>query len=319
MTLRIYGAGMAGLVTAAMLRRLRPIVYEAQAVLPDNHGALLRFRSPAVERETGIPFRRVRVAKAVMVNGRLRERSTLRDANLYNFKVSGSVLGDRSIIDTSPVERFIAPLNFLDALARDAILRMNSPLTAEILAAHKEDPEAVGISTIPMPALMAMVGWPRQPTFEFREVWSVTMTIAEPKVDVYQTIYYPDLTVPFYRASFTGSRLIVEFATDPTERDWPTETRGAAEDFGIIPTTSQFDPPRYHRYGKLVPLPDRERHEFIMAMTDEYNIYSVGRFATWRQILLDDVVADVRHVEAMITQRSAYHRRLRLSETLSNA
>jgi hypothetical protein len=82
-------------------------------------------------------------------------------------------------------------------------------------------------------------------------------------------------------------------------------------DFGI-PSSATFsvNPPKRQEYGKLVPLDKQERQTFILAMTDQYNCYSVGRFATWRQILLDDVVQDVRRVETWITQRSEYERRL---------
>jgi hypothetical protein len=43
-------------------------------------------------------------------------------------------------------------------------------------------------------------------------------------------------------------------------------------------------------------------------MTSKYGIYSIGRFATWRQLLLDDVVDDIQHVEKFIRGSSAYNR-----------
>jgi hypothetical protein len=43
-------------------------------------------------------------------------------------------------------------------------------------------------------------------------------------------------------------------------------------------------------------------------MTTKYNIYSVGRFATWRQLLMDDVVDDIQHVERFIRSKSDYGR-----------
>jgi hypothetical protein len=308
-TLRIYGAGMSGLLTATMLRRMRPVVYEAQQSLPDNHGALLRFRTDAVAKETGQAFREVAVLKAVKRGARLDTTSTLRDANQYSRKVLGRVV-PRSVLDLAPCVRYIAPDNFIEMMARDVILKMNAPLTNALLTTTpKED---TLISTIPMPALMTMVGWPEAPTFEFREVWSATFDVREPPTDVYQTIYYPEWSQPFYRASLTGARLILEYAEQPAAMGANTnaDARSALSDFGILSPDLVAHPTKHQKYGKLVPLPDRARQEFMLAMTDTYNLYSVGRFATWRQVLLDDVVHDVAKVATWITQRSSYQRRL---------
>jgi hypothetical protein len=320
MPVRIYGAGMAGLLTAAMLRRLRPSVHEAQAELPDNHGALLRFRTDAVQRETGQPFRKVRVLKSVKSGGRLRTAATIRDANQYAYKVTGEIQ-PRSVLDLTPCDRYIAPADFISTMARDAILKMNAPLDLDTLKLNKAG-GYVTISTIPMPVLMQMVGWPGA-KFRWRPIWSIIVHVQRPLVDVYQTIYYPEPDAPYYRASMTGDKLIIEYLVDPGARpivNQSTRTEHNAitrhvdsvlEDFGI-PTDATYtvSPPKRQEYGKLVPLDKQERQTFVLAMTDEYNCYSVGRFATWRQILLDDVVQDVRRVETWITQRTDYERRL---------
>jgi hypothetical protein len=310
MTIRIYGAGMAGLLVSEMLRRARPVVYEAQSSLPDNHGALLRFRSDAVARETRQPFKRVRVLKAVKSGDRLRPVSTIRDANQYAAKVTGSI-SPRSVLDLTPCDRYIAPDSFITALARDAILKMNAALTPATLAELKGQKEIVSITTIPMPVLMKIAGW-EAPGFKWRPIWSQTVDLGA-TVDVYQTIYYPEPSARQYRASITGSKLIIEWTTDPTPTSW-ADVCSVLKDFGILevhPQQIRIYEVKRQEYGKLLPLADENvRREFIMAMTDEYNMYSVGRFATWRQILLDDVVSDVAHVESMINQRSAYHQRL---------
>jgi hypothetical protein len=306
---RIYGAGMAGLLASEMLRKVRPTVYEAQAELPDNHGALLRFRTDAVARETGQAFRRVRVMKAVKSeDGRLRSSASLSDANKYSYKVTGSV-ASRSILDLSPCDRYVAPTNFLNAMARDAVLRMKSPLSMEDLAPYRSQREFSIISTIPMPALMKIVGWDASRAgFAYRPIWSLTATIPTPVIDLFQTIYYPDLDTPWYRASFTGNRLIIEYMNDPAEY---TGIMEVLADFGLSTFIEGMTITiKRQEFGKLLPMNETARQEFILAMTDEFNLYSVGRFATWRQILLDDVVNDVRVVERMISQRNTYQTRL---------
>jgi hypothetical protein len=315
MTLHIFGAGMAGLLAANMLRRYVPQVHEAQDVLPDNHGALLRFRTSEVARETSQHFRKVRVLKAVSSDGVLRDRSSIKDANRYSLKVTGSV-APRSVLDLTPVDRYIAPPDFLEQMAMDIRLSLNSPLTDGFIHAANLGPRDPIISTIPMPALMAIVGWPKPPEFRFRTIWSLSLRITDPDLDVHQTIYYPDLDVGYYRASITGNQLIIEFAgaEEPGGDEIHDALVNVLADFGIPADSSWMQPSSYtwksQKYGKLIPIPEDERKEFILAMTDQYNIYSVGRFATWRQILMDDVALDIRLVERMISERSAYSRRL---------
>ena len=43
-------------------------------------------------------------------------------------------------------------------------------------------------------------------------------------------------------------------------------------------------------------------------MTNKYKIYSVGRFATWRQLLLDDLINDLKMIDSFITSDSNYSR-----------
>lgn len=312
MTIQILGAGMAGLLTAEMLRRQQPVVLEAQSALPDNHGALLRFRSEAVQRETGQPFRKVRVLKAIKRSREpLRTTVTLADSNLYAAKVSGTVM-ERSILNLDPSERYIAPDDFLANLAKGATVQLDRPFTHADLQSLAGQREVATLSTIPMPVLMKIAGWPVEPgQFPYRPIWSVTMRMDYMPVNVYQTIYYPDLEVPYYRASVTGNQLIVEYYSEPLNA--LADMAFIAWDFGI-PTWDAGHQPvikvKRQEYGKLMPVDSQLRHEFIMAMTDQFNIYSIGRFATWRQILLDDVVHDIHVVNRLITNRSDYMRHL---------
>jgi hypothetical protein len=42
-------------------------------------------------------------------------------------------------------------------------------------------------------------------------------------------------------------------------------------------------------------------------LTEEHNIYSLGRFATWRQLLLDDLVKDIGVIEKLIDGNHLYN------------
>jgi hypothetical protein len=47
------------------------------------------------------------------------------------------------------------------------------------------------------------------------------------------------------------------------------------------------------RYGKIAKIDDAWRKKFIFELTHKHQIFSLGRFGTWRNLLLDDVLGDL--------------------------
>ncbi len=299
---------MAGLLAAHVLRRMRPEVHEAQPTLPNNHAALLRFRSDVCSKATGIPFRRVVVRKAMKCGHKLYTQPDIALSNMYSFKVTGKI-SERSIVNLESGERFVAPPDFISRLAQGINITYNSPLGPAVVNRNK-DSEPV-ISTVPMPAMMGLIGWDHPPLFEHRAVLSYRVMIEN--CDVFQTIYYPG-GEPYYRASITGNVLIVECL----ERVGPTFDaveicESVLNDFGIrgMAVKPYGYVAKEQKYGKLSPLQDPEAcRRFILYLSDCYRVYSLGRFATWRQLLLDDLVKDVSIIERMIEYRSTYEKTL---------
>lgn len=303
---------MAGLLAAHMLRRHNPVIHEAQPALPNNHHALLRFRSDAVSRATGIPFRKVRVSKSVMWLGEHMTKVPLHLANMYSQKVTGEV-HDRSVLNLEPAERWIAPPDFINQLSHIGItVQLNAPLKQDYELLNRMDPS---ISTIPMDRMMDIIGWPDRPQFKYQQVWTINAEISQPVVDVYQTIYYPGADRLAYRASLTGRLLTLEYSNQPSDTAsfLMREVEESMRDFGVSTRVLVREPPTlsYQKYGKLAPIDPRVRRAFILALTDRYNTYSLGRFATWRQILLDDVVHDIQVIERFINERDDYERMLK--------
>jgi hypothetical protein len=311
---------MAGLLAGHFFRQQRPLIWEAQASLPNNHAALLRFRTDAVSRVTGIPFRRVNVTKAVLNRElKLMPLATMADSNAYSLKVSGEARA-RSILDLRPVERYIAPEDFIQQLANglSTIPFYNQPVTATDL---KMIPGQHVISTLPMPVLLKLAGEEvPDGMFGIKPIWSVTTTLREPICDLYQTLYGPWDHVSWYRASFTGARLILEFPGEPLKPR--AEIDFLLSLLGFKLETCIYEPPilKKQPYGKLLPCADESlRRSTILSMTDRFGLYSLGRFATWRQILLDDVVHDCEVIQRMITDRDRYGRHLHQSGPLDRA
>jgi hypothetical protein len=64
---------------------------------------------------------------------------------------------------------------------------------------------------------------------------------------------------------------------------------------------------REQLYSKINPVDDNLRKNFIHWATVKHNVYSLGRFATWRPgLLLDSLVNDVRLIDRWISQASKY-------------
>jgi hypothetical protein len=303
--MRIYGAGLAGLLAGTMLRRYKPLICEAQPSLPNNHDALLRFRSDVVSRVTGIPFKKVRVQKAISYKGRIRTSPCLKASNMYSVKSTGEVLS-RSINNLDPVERYIAPPDLIQQLADGLDIRYNTPLLEPL----EPQIEPV-ISTIPMPYLQKLSRWHSRPEFNYRTITTISADIVEPKTEVYQTIYYPG-DERYYRVSITGNHLTIEMMGKielnlHCAEDFIFE---ALKDFGINDPELSLVTIKTQSFGKITPIAEEPRKEFILAMSDLYKVYSVGRYATWRNILLDDLVQDIQKVEKLFTQRDNYAKRL---------
>lgn len=308
--MKIYGAGMAGLIAGHFFRRHSPTIFEAQPSLPNNHSALLRFRSNIVSEVTGIKFKEVTVRKNIYFERELYNECNIAFANLYAQKVTNAVEG-RSIWNLEPVKRYIAPPNFIELLAEGLDIRYSSSLDSTTITKNNEPM----ISTIPVPALMKMTDWPSFPNFLFKPIWSLTCDLNIP-CDVYQTIYFPGTKTLLYRASLSGNHLILEFIDDPKLSIKKYMLKYAVEAlnsyFGIIVEERHIKncQEKKQQYGKIISDLGDDVKSFVMAMTDRHHIYSLGRFATWRQLLLDDMIQDCKVIQRLIETKSSYERKL---------
>lgn len=290
----IIGAGMAGLLAANMLRRHNPVVIERQPTLPNNHHAVLRFRSEEVSRQLRIPFRKVRVFKSCD------EADPVKAAIRYAHKVTGRY-EVRSLIDLSPADRFIAPPDLVSQMSAGVDIRFDHHVDARDFRGEN----APLISTMPMMALMDALEYPGlRPEFLSVPGWTVNTTIAE--CDMFVTRYLSDPRCEPYRISVTGDQLIIEGAgetNNPSGADMVAIK--AAQTMGIDPNalrSAELHQSPYAKIGRLSAEDRRRANDFMFWATQEHNIYSLGRFATWRAgLLLDDLVNDIIKIEGWMT------------------
>lgn len=316
----VIGAGMAGLLAAAVLRDECSNVLEAQSELPNNHSALLRFRSSIVGDTLNIPFRQVNVIKAVQSLG-----NPVADAIAYARKTTGRATLRSVITAQGAVEqRYIAPDDF--------IARLRSKVTAAVHfnerwdGSHGEEPI---ISTLPMPVLMKLLNYEPVEPIHFQSVVGYTLTTELQDCDVCATIYIPQPGELAYRASITGNRLIVEMAFPGKTPERAAmavshliESAKARDGhlvsvlrfFGmdhvpLVPRAAVIKP---QQYAKILPVSDTARKRFMLWATEHCNVYSFGRFATWRPgLLLDDLINDLRVIQRLAGGGTSYDARRR--------
>lgn len=284
--MQILGAGLSGLLAACHFPNAA--VYEARPPSETGHKAVLRFRSSAVGDSVGIEFRKVRVRKGIWHDDAFRE-PTIQLANWYARKVIGAVV-DRSIWDLAPVDRYIAPENFQDQLIDRVGKRIvyNSPVTE----ASIRDFRTPTISTMPLSVLAQWfhrggepIRWQHAPIHVRRYRLH--------DADVFQTIYFPSLDTSLYRVSITGSLITAEYMKEPDGYNFLPAFGLNADMIEPLDTTAQ-------RFGKILPVNDAWRKAFIFSLSQQFRVYSLGRYGVWRNLLLDDVIQDIGRIKKMI-------------------
>lgn len=294
----IIGAGLAGLIAAHIFPRER--IIEAAAGPMQMHRALLRFRSESVSKLTGIPFKRVRVHKGIYFDGEF-HAPNIQLANKYSNKCLGRIAGDRSIWNIDAVDRFVAPEDFYAQLIESVGARIEWGREIDFKLAKKC--EAPFISTAPLPMLLKSLGIATD--LEFVRAPITVQRFRVDDCEAYQTIYFPTSDHSLYRASITGNLLIAEFEGYP-DGEWLPDMRDAfdldRDQLVELDTVKQ-------QFGKIAEIDANRRKKLIHEISYYHNIFSLGRFATWRNLLLDDVVEDAAVVKRLI-HATEYDRQL---------
>lgn len=291
----IVGAGLAGLLAAHAWPQLE--IVERNPEPTESHKALLRFRNDSVSKLTGVDFRQVLVRKAVWSGGAF-VAPTIAHANRYSLKCLGKVLPDRSIWNLDPVTRFVAPDDFYDTLIQAVRSRVRWGCQMDFTIGQS------CISTAPLPLTLESLGIETELTFDRAPI--VVQRATVPMCDAFQTVYYPDPATKLYRASITGDTLIAEFVSEP-EDGWIE--RQIVPAFGVDNFLFKDRRRHHQQFGKIAPVDDAARKALLFELTQRHHIFSLGRFATWRNVLLDDVVEDIAVIKRLMRSQSYERKR----------
>lgn len=290
--MNILGAGLSGLIAGAL--NARASIYERNDSGFVSHRAILRFRDDKIARALGLDFRAVTVRKSIWLDGG-EVRPSPRVANLYSRKVRG-VISDASIWNIEPVTRYIAPPDLHAILAGICGNRVEWNYAIAAPDLHELLKSGPLISTIPIPLLLDLLSVRVPIAFKYSGIMVDRYTI--PNCDVFQTVYFPSPDSSVYRATLTGDLLTVESATGMEPF---AELIDVCDALGLSNAMTRNEASHKQSFGKITPVNDAERKALLHRLTRDHSIYSLGRFATWRNILLDDVFDDVFHIRKMIT------------------
>jgi len=267
------------------------------------HKAILRFPSPQIEKITGIPCNHVKISKSIFSGGVHHSVPNIALCNQYSFKCTGGYY-DRSISNLDTVERWVPPEDFHERMLhmlRHRVFRGVGYKEAMISATDLEEPI---VSTLPMATNCALVDEEVEELgTENRSIYVTKAKIED--CNIWHTMYFPEIELQTYRASIEGDILTIE-SIAPIDID---DVYWVADVFGVIyndfPSIFNFQ----QKIGKITPIDTHLRKEVIRTLTDQYNIYSLGRWATWRSIQLEDVVKDIYQINRLINQ-SEYDQRV---------
>jgi hypothetical protein len=139
------------------------------------------------------------------------------------------------------------------------------------------------------------------PTPEFRHQAIHVRRYRVANSNVHQTVYFPSPETNVYRASITGDLMIVESAAQELDS---LDTKYTLRPFGLHRDDVTEIEQAEQRFGKISPIDDGWRKRFIFELSAQHGVYSFGRFATWRNLLLDDLVQDLDVIKKLISSSS---------------
>ena len=298
----ILGAGIAGALAYGYFRVQDPAVYEkSKSTSVEKHKAIMRVKSPIVGRILGCNSEKIFVTKEVYFEGQLFGSSNIMMKNLYSLKISGSIL-ERSISDLRNCERYLLEETRVPALYEHEFIGVDEESCLLKFLNHADNQILLRgypwcISTLPMPILLKLLNIDVGIKFKVDPIYVLRREISfDSKVN--QTIYFPEAEKRVYRATLQKKLLIIEsYGGYPCDG----EVEVILSCFGILEKDQKEIERKKQNYGKLVSIDDDIRKAIIMELTDKYRIYSLGRFAVWKNVRTDDLISDLKRIKEMIT------------------
>lgn len=300
----IIGAGLAGAMARSYFSSYSPEIYESRGESGSLHKAILRFKDSTVGFLLGVPLEKISVSKSIYYKGQFVNANPM-ILNLYSLKISHGIY-ERSVISESRVTRYIANSDF-------KIFGVHYGKNLEMLKKNKcffsdgsEVDFDICLSTVPLPVMAKAVDIDvGDLSMDSYDIFVARYPVFT-RCNVYQTIYFPDPVLGVYRATLEPDVLIIESINGCFGDD----LKMVFEAFGF--SRFNFGSPEIsvQKMGKIVEVDNAVRKDVILRLTEEFGVYSFGRYATWRNITSDDLLNDLKIIDRLLKMDKRYQGRL---------
>ena len=306
--LLIIGAGIAGTMASNYFASQHPIVIDKREKSEQcAHRAIMRFRDPVVGLLLRARLNRITVTKSIYMDGKHHDKPDIYMANRYSLKVSDGIY-ERSINNIEPADRYLmsdpgfpSPDNIkggyrLELLTPDRVAKFISSNGYPIDIPYQEC-----ISTIPMNEIVgACPDGDLQQNIgdmffaeKYDSIYVTTLTMHKLKSNINHTVYFPGNDTTAYRATLEGNKLIIESMDSYLEEEQIILIMKDVFGIGIEYYAPQYVSMAIQAYGKISPIDDDIRKGIIRELSSKYSVYSLGRYATWRNITSDSIINDL--------------------------
>jgi len=326
----ILGLGLAGSIMQAVLSTWEKEILNEICIIGDSkywdHKALFRFQNADLGALLGIDLIEIIVYKAIYYRGKVYTESNILFSNLYSLKTVEALI-IKSIKDLTPRMRWLPKTrgHFRESRINRGWIKVLPGRVSQVglgwVSYEAEDCKGKGeidcdtiISTLPMEFVVNCLGLDLDERIKFKSSpIFIYRADFEPEFnELCQTIYFPDLEFPVYRASIDFKEIIIEAIRECKEEEL-LEVLGA---FGLskihLPGKGTFDC-FIQKYGKIKPLQDEVRQTLLYKLTTDYNIYSLGRFALWKNLKADEILQDAqkikKYIESPVLSQKYFSRR----------
>lgn len=317
----ILGAGLSGCLAGIVIPEstILEAKEESEFLKSPEHKAVLRFRTANISQITGIKFQEVQVRKSIWYENREYRLPDIRFTNMYSRKVADGYF-DRSIVNLETVRRWIAPEDFHVQMLKKCNGRVRfgykiAELDKDYILVHRagadhESPmkrQGPIISTVAMPIMAKILHLESPINFQAgKKVYVIRYRVKNANLNL--SMYYPSPQTPVYRASVMKDVLSIEMVEELRPKDggvvhYEEEVLNSlgidSSDITYLDEGSQLGKISYN-------VDERLRKNWVYRLTAEHWIYSLGRFAIWKNILQDDVYEDVQKIRGYIESGTHY-------------
>lgn len=156
------------------------------------------------------------------------------------------------------------------------------------------------VSTIPLPALLKMLRMEFHHRFTAEPITTIFFDVPpEASVDAFQVVNITDPSNIFYRASLMDQKVILETMNPDheTEESQLTHTAAALAN-ALWKLNLRKENATIHviRPGKFHPIPKTARKQLLAKLTNDWQIYCLGRYATWSYKRIDHIAEDAHSI-----------------------